>query len=115
MMRILKLTELDPIFRGWGETPLTDAKKYYVARAAAEGRYSGRLSWSLRQLLEGWYRQCAPVRMEISPSGRTVLRFSDGSELVNYPTAKAGGLPSPSEPGRASGPVDGGPPCRSTV
>lgn len=34
---------------------------------------------------------------------------------VNYPTAKAGGLPSPGEPGRASGPVDGGPPYRSTV
>jgi hypothetical protein len=34
---------------------------------------------------------------------------------VNYPTAKAGGLPSPDEPGRVSGPVDSGPPSRRTV
>jgi hypothetical protein len=37
------------------------------------------------------------------------------SGCVNYPTAKAGGLPSPAEAGRASGPVDGGPPPRRAV
>jgi len=35
--------------------------------------------------------------------------------LFNCPTAKAGGLPSPGKPGRASGPVDDGPPPRETV
>ena len=45
--------------------------------------------------------------------GQFALYLED--TYVNYPTAKAGGLPSPGKPGRASGPVDDGPPSRKTV